>query len=173
MSEGYDIVLRFSRRYAMGHRLISGAAPACKTPHGHDEVVIVDIASATNDTLDSRTNMLVEFEQAKGRWFRWIDKHVDHTFHISDRDPLVDFFQKNEPDIVPKLLITPGDPTTELRAACYFAKLTAFLNSGGQDLICTRIELQETPTNSVVINSGFAPGGDHWWNRPDLDINDL
>ena len=131
-----DIVLRFSRRYSMGHRLISGAAPNCRVPHGHDEVVTVDIASATNDGLDPGTNMLVEFEHAKGRWFDWIDKSVDHTFHIGDQDPLIEYFRANEPEQLPKLLITPGDPTTELRAACYFAKLSAFLPTG---FICTRV----------------------------------
>jgi 6-pyruvoyltetrahydropterin/6-carboxytetrahydropterin synthase len=170
-----DIILRFSRRYSMGHRLISGAAPNCRIPHGHDEIVTVDIASAADAVLDPDTNMLVEFEQAKGRWFEWIDKTVDHTFHISDADPLIAYFRDNEPDQLPKLLVTPGDPTTELRAACYFAKLTAFLAEG---LVCTRVLLQETPTNAVEFcadgTSRFLPAGDsHWWHRADSSINDL
>jgi len=179
MSNGdYDIVLRFSRRYAMGHRLISGAAPNCRVPHGHDEVVTVDIASTSNRVLDPETNMLVEFEYAKGRWFEWIDKSVDHTFHISDRDPLIDFFRSSEPEMLARLLVTPGDPTTELRAACYFAKLTAFLDADDRGLICTRVLLQETPTNAVEFNGSsterFLPHGDaYWWHRADSTINDL
>lgn len=156
----------------MGHRLISGAAPNCRVPHGHDEVVTVDIASANNDGLDPETNMLVEFEQAKGRWFEWIDDSVDHSFHVSDADPLIAFFTDKEPELLPKFLITPGDPTTELRAACYFAKLNAFL---ADDLVCTRVELQETPTNTVEIRSSKYVANDtkHWWNRADSSINDL
>lgn len=179
MSDGdYDIVLRFSRRYAMGHRLISGAAPNCRVPHGHDEVVTIDIASSSNHGLDDETNMLVEFEHAKGRWFDWIDNSVDHTFHIGDGDPLIDFFRASEPELVARLLVTPGDPTTELRAACYFAKLSAFLDAGGHGLVCTRILLQETPSNAVEFNassaSSFLPKGDaHWWHRADSSINDL
>ena len=171
-------MLRFSRRYAMGHRLISGAAPNCRVPHGHDEVVTVEIASDSNRALDEETNMLVEFEIAKGRWFEWIDASVDHTFHISDADPLIDFFRQNEPELLPKLLVTQGDPTTELRAACYHAKLSAFLQASAKGLICTRLELQETPTNAVIFNASstkrFLPTGDaHWWHRADSSINDL
>ena len=114
---GNDIVLRFSRRYSMGHRLVSDAAPKCRVPHGHDELVTVDIASATNAALDPATNMLVEFDVAKGRWFEWIDSALDHSFHIGDNDPLIGYFSSNEPDLTPRLLVTPGDPTTEVRAA--------------------------------------------------------
>lgn len=173
-----DIVLRFSRRYAMAHRLISGAAPNCRVPHGHDEVVTVDIASSTGAGLDPDTNMLVEFEHAKGRWFEWIDDAVDHSFHLSDSDPLIGYFKQNEPELLPKLLVTPGDPTTEIRAACYRAKLTAFLDADGHDLICPRVQIQETPTNAVEINGAdllgdSGAGASHWWNRPDLSISDL
>ena len=162
----------------MGHRLISGAAPNCRVPHGHDEVVTVDIARNTTESLDPETNMLVEFEQAKGRWFGWIDNSVDHTFHISDADPLIDFFRDNEPDLLARLLVTPGDPTTELRAACYYAKLRAFLNESDQQLVCTRVVIQETPTNAVEFNAtptgSILPDGDaHWWHRADSSINDL
>ena len=112
----------------MGHRLISGAAKNCQIPHGHDEVVTVNIASKDNQGLDPNTNMLVEFEEAKGQWFKWIDQAVDHSFHINAEDPIIDFFRTNEPELLSKLLITPGDPTTEIRAACYHAKLNCFLN---------------------------------------------
>ena len=179
MADGdFTFVLRFSRRYAMGHRLISGAAPNCRVPHGHDEVVTVDIASADNQGLDPETNMLVEFEAAKGRWFEWIDRSVDHSFHLGDNDPLIDFFRDREPELVARLLITPGDPTTEVRAACYFAKLSAFLDSTDHRLVCTRLQIQETPTNAVEFNgsatAGLLPDGPaHWWHRADLSINDL
>ncbi len=178
VEEKPDIILRFSRRYAMAHRLTSGAAPNCRVPHGHDEVVTVDIASTTGAGLDPETNMLVEFEKAKGRWFEWIDSAVDHSFHLGDADPLIEYFRQNEPELLPKLLVTPGDPTTEIRAACYRAKLTALLDADGHGLICNRLQIQETPTNAVEISGGeirglLDPGEAHWWNRPDLTIGDL
>lgn len=161
----------------MAHRLTSGAAPNCSVPHGHDEVVTVDIASRDNAGLNPETNMLVEFDQVKRRWFQWIDKAVDHSFHLSATDPLVGYFQENEARLVTKLLLTPGDPTTEVRAACYHSKLTAFLNAENPSYFCKRLAIQETPTNAVEFagasTEGILPEGDHWWSRPDQSINDL
>ncbi|MEE3177597.1 MAG: 6-carboxytetrahydropterin synthase [Verrucomicrobiota bacterium] len=178
MADTHDITLRFSRRYAMGHRLISGAAPNCKIPHGHDEIVTVEIASPNNRKLDSDTNMLVEFEEAKGLWFEWIDGSLDHSFHVSSEDPIIKYFKENEPDLLSRLLITPGDPTTEIRSACYYAKLSSFLQTKEKDLICVGLQIQETPTNAVRfrcddITKFLSSGADHWWNRSDLSINDL
>ena len=174
----HGFTLRFSRRYSMAHRLTSGAAPNCAIPHGHDEVVTVDIVENTNAGLDPETNMLVEFEQVKRRWFEWIDSAVDHSFHLGDRDPLIAYFQENEPALVARLLVTPGDPTTELRAACFSAKLFAFLGAENPNFSCRKLVIQETPTNSVAFRpfaiTGVVPaGGGHWWNRPDQSINDL
>ena len=95
MDTDHNIVLKFSRRYSMGHRLISGAAKNCQIPHGHDEIVTVNIASINNQGLDPNTNMLVEFEEAKGQWFKWIDQAVDHSFHINAEDPIINFFRKS------------------------------------------------------------------------------
>lgn len=162
----------------MAHRLTSGVAPNCRVPHGHDEVVTVEIAESSNRGLDAKTNMLVEFEQVKGRWFRWIDKAVDHSFHLGDSDPLIGYFQQNEPELVARLLVTPGDPTTEIRAACYAAKLAAFLAADNPGFCCIRLTIQETPTNAVEFcpGAGLQPLPDdaaHWWCRADQTINDL
>jgi len=161
----------------MAHRLTSGVAPNCAVPHGHDEVVTVEIVSTENRGLDPDTNMLVEFEQVKGRWFQWIDKAVDHSFHLGDADPLVRYFRGNEPELAKRLLITPGDPTTEMRAACFAAKLGAFLAADHPGFACRLLAIQETPTNAVEFRPGLVegvlPDGDFWWNRPDPSINDF
>lgn len=159
----------------MAHRLTSGAAPNCSIPHGHDEVVTVKIASDWNAPLDEKTNMLAEFGSVKGRWFEWIDNAVDHSFQLAGTDPLIAYFRESEPEQIARLLITPGDPTTEIRAACYHHKLTAFLESGGHNLVCTQLTIDETPTNAVTYAGRGAnlPTGDHWWNRDDLTINDF
>ena len=172
-----DFTLRFSRRYSMGHRLTGEAAPNCRVPHGHDEVVTVELASRDNAALDAATNMLVEFDQAKRRWFDWIDDAVDHSFHLNQADPLVGYFAKNEPHLLPRLLLTPGDPTTEIRAACFKSKLGRFLSQDNPDLCCLTLTIQETPTNAVTCAAPepekLLPAGDHWWSRADFSINDL
>lgn len=177
MATTHDFTLRFSRRYSMGHRLISDAAPNCRVPHGHDEVVTVELVSEANATLDPRTNMLVEFDQAKRRWFDWIDGAVDHSFHLNEADPLVGFFSEHEPHLMGRLLLTPGDPTTEIRAACFKSKLGCFLQNDNPGLRCASLTIQETPTNAVICEAidpaQMMPTGDHWWSRADLSINDL
>ena len=169
-----DFILQFERRYSMSHRLLSGAAPRCSVPHGHNEIVAVDIVANNNRPLNTNTNMLAEFGEVKGRWFQWIDKQVDHSFQIADTDPLIGYFQEHEPETLKRCLITPGDPTTEIRAACFMAKLNAFLS--GQGLTCSRLTIHETPTNSVVFNGDptlVLPSGDFWWRRCDDSINEL
>ena len=169
-----DFTLQFERRYSMAHRLLSGAAPRCSVPHGHNEVVTVDIVANNERPLDSDTNMLAEFSVVKKRWFHWIDEMVDHSFQIADTDPLIGYFREHEPKTLMRCLITPGDPTTEMRAACFMAKLNVFL--AGQGLVCSRLTIQETPTNSVVFTGDptqVLPSGDYWWWRGDDAINDF
>ena len=177
MTDDYDFRLRFSRRYSMGHRLISGAAPNCRVPHGHDEIVTVDVVHVSNLGLDADTNMLAEFDRVKRRWFQWIDKFVDHSFHIGDQDPLLGYFRENEADLLPRLLVTPGDPTTEIRAACFKAKLAAFLEADEPNFRCDRLIIQETTANAVEIRTQhldrILPAGDHWWLRADNSINSI
>ena len=177
MSDDYDFRLRFSRRYSMGHRLLSGQAPNCRIPHGHDEVVTVDIVHVANARPDPDTNMLAEFDRVKRRWFQWIDRAVDHSFHVGYQDPLIAFFRDEEPGLLDRLLVTPGDPTTEIRAICFKAKIGAFLTQDEPDFRCQRLTIQETPANAVETSastfSHILPPGDHWWQRADLSINDL
>ena len=166
--------LQFERRYSMAHRLLSGAAPRCSVPHGHNEVVVVEIVASDERTLNPSTNMLAEFSVVKKRWFQWIDKTVDHSFHIADSDPLIAYFRDHEPETLARCLITPGDPTTEILAACFMAKLNVFLS--GQGLACSRMTIHETPTNSVVFAgdpSPVLPDGDYWWWRQDDAINEF
>ena len=161
----------------MAHRLNSGVAPNCSVPHGHDEVVTVDIGARESGGLDPETNMLVEFDQVKRRWFEWIDKAVDHSFHLAETDPLVGYFRENEPHLLSRLLITPGDPTTEIKTACFFSKLNTFLKADNPAYLCNRLVIQETPTNAVEFQGesveSLLPQGDHWWNRPDRSINEF
>jgi len=96
-------------------------------------------------------NMVEPFEIAKAHWHRWIDEQVDHALQLSDGDPLIGYFRNHEPDRLARLLVTPGDPTTEMLAACFMAKLNAFLAKDGSDLRCVEVVVEETPTNTVTF----------------------
>lgn len=173
--------LVFTRRYSMAHRLLANRSSKCAVPHGHNELVVVRLEAATPKRLDGSSNMVEPFEIAKARWHRWIDEAVDHSFHLSEGDPLIAFFRQHEPDRLGRLLITPGDPTTEMLAACFMAKLGAFLEEDGGRLRCIEVRIEETPTNAVTFAGdpadflpSPAPGNRlPWWRRPDMGISDL
>jgi 6-pyruvoyltetrahydropterin/6-carboxytetrahydropterin synthase len=138
----------------------------------------VRLAPGTQAALDGVGNMVEEFGEAKRMWHRWIDDAVDHSFQLSERDPLVEYFLENERAALPHLLITPGDPTTECLAACFMEKISAFLRFQKSQLDCVSVRISETPTNSVTLHAteksllpevAYTP----WWRRADMSINDL
>ncbi|OFX08644.1 MAG: 6-pyruvoyl tetrahydropterin synthase [Alphaproteobacteria bacterium RIFOXYD12_FULL_60_8] len=169
--------LIFSRRFSMAHRLIESGAEACATPHGHNEVVSVTLIDFQKERLNGHDNMVASFETAKRTWHRWIDEHVDHAFQLSERDPLIAYFSTHEPQRLSRLLLTPGDPTTEVLAACFMSKVNAILASEFPSLRCAEVRIEETPTNTVVFNGDPArvlpPRPSPWWSRADMCLNDL
>ena len=169
--------LIFKRRYAMAHRLLSGWSEKCAVPHGHNEVVIATLQATVPTPLDGGANMVMPFERAKRIWHRWIDECVDHSLHLAADDPLLDWFAEHEPQRLARMLITPGDPTTEVLAACMMSKLNAFLVADGGHLTCAEITIEETWTNAVCFTGDPAAvlpvmARRAWWARPDDSIND-
>lgn len=170
--------LIFSRRFAMAHRLIAGAEEKCATPHGHNEHVIIELAPLEPFRLGG-ANALASFAQTKGRWHAWIDDQVDHALQLNAADPLIEYFRSQEPQRCARLMVFPGDPTTEAACLLFFMKLQAFLRADGAPYKPQRVRLEETPTNCVEIDAAYIASldlpasGAHWWNRPDMSINDL
>lgn len=166
--------LSFTRRYSMAHRLIGGASVKCAVPHGHNEVVVAHLQPQGNACLDLHDNMVVEFQEAKSLWHEWIDQQVDHALQLSQTDPLLNYFKVEEPEKLQRILLTPGDPTTELLAVCFKAKLQSFLTAQALLVQCSAIEITETPTNQVTFSgdpySHLPRQG--WWARSDMSIND-
>lgn len=173
--------LRFTRRFSMGHRLISGSSERCAIPHGHNEFVSVSLRARNPKRLDGKQNVIVPFANAKTRWHHFIDMKMDHAFQISEHDPLLRWFIDHEPERAARLVVTPGDPTTELLAALLYAKLNAFLKQDGDILHCIALSIEETPTNTVLIADSpqswlpLMPKDDlaYWWHRADDSISDL
>ena len=170
--------LVFSRRFSMGHRLIRGASESCALPHGHNETVTVRLQATCPARLDGAANMVLPFAHAKATWHRWIDERLDHALQLGEDDPLLGWFARHEPARAARIVVTPGDPTTELMACLMMAKLGAFLRSEGDMLRCVEIRLEETPTNMVVFDGdpvALLPtrgAARCWWQRPDMSIAD-
>lgn len=171
---GFELI--FTRRYAMAHRLMACNSVKCATPHGHNEFVTVRLAPQPLVRLDLKANMVEEFSKAKKLWHQWVDDRVDHAFQLGDRDPLIEYFQEKEPEKLQTILITPGDPTTEMLAVCFMSKISKILESQGSMLQCIEIEIEETPTNSVRFSGDperQLPQGNLWFRRSDSTINDF
>ena len=170
--------LVFTRRYSMAHRLIADPAGKCAIPHGHNEQVIARLQPLAPRRLDGGANMVAPFDRAKARWHRFVDDQVDHAFQLGADDPMIDWFRAHEPERLGRLLVTPGDPTTEMLAACLMAKLGAFLAADGTGLRCVELTVEETPTNAVTLGGDPAEmlpahDGGGWWQRADDSINDF
>lgn len=170
--------LEFTRRYAMAHRLIADPQSKCATPHGHNEFVTVRLEAHAPFRF-SESNCLTSFEAAKSRWHAFIDGHVDHALQLNAADPLIGWFAAHEPQRLARILTTPGDPTTEALAACFFIKLSAFLAADSLPYTVAAVRVEETPTNAVELTrEAFDPReaglpARHWAHRPDFSINDF
>ena len=168
----------FTRRYSMAHRLRFSGSAKCEVPHGHNELVTARLAYIGARPLSPESNIAADFADLKTDWHRWIDKSVDHAFQLGLDDPLIGYFKTHEPQQLSRILVTPGDPSTECLAALFLCKYQCFLAAVDAPFEVSSIELVETPTNAVVINKADialfpALSGDGWWRRPDMSINDF
>lgn len=168
--------LNFSRRYSMAHRLLHDASSKCLTPHGHDEVVTIGLRPLTAMALGT-SNMTAAFAQAKGVWHAWIDGWVDHALQLNGEDPLLGYFEREEPAQLTRIMVFRGDPTTEALAIAFFRKLSAMLAVDGLFAL-DELSVQETPTNAVTVTArdiaalgDWSPGD--WALRADASLNDL
>ncbi|RBM09142.1 6-pyruvoyl trahydropterin synthase family protein [Novacetimonas cocois] len=171
--------LVFTRRFCMAHRLLSGESERCALPHGHNEYVRVTLRPTHPGHLDGTQNMVVPFHRAKGTWHDFVDNCLDHALQLGEDDPLLSWFRTHEPERAERIIVTPGDPTTELMACLMMAKLNAFLHADGNVLTCAAIALEETPTNTVryegdplLMLPAPRPARQCWWRRADMSISD-
>ncbi|MFN3808518.1 6-pyruvoyl trahydropterin synthase family protein [Asticcacaulis sp.] len=169
--------IQFTRRFSMAHRLRADRSSKCATPHGHNEFVRVTLKAKSPDTVKwGQSNYAQSFDALKRDWHRFVDDALDHAFQLGADDPLIGFFQAHEPDLLPRLLIIPGDPTTEGVALALYHKLNAILSANVPEFACVRFEIEETPTNTVILTPDDLSHGPRladWCHRADLSINDL
>jgi 6-pyruvoyltetrahydropterin/6-carboxytetrahydropterin synthase len=170
--------LEFTRRYAMAHRLLADPASKCAVPHGHNEIVSVRLEPDRAFRFGG-SNAAAPFEAVKGRWHDWLDNHVDHSLQLGEDDPLIGYFRTHEPERLARVLTMPGDPTTEALAACFWFKLTAFVDAAGLPFRVSAVRVEETPTNAVLFTRDiFDPDAcalpmQNWARRADMSINDF
>jgi len=172
------VLIQFKRRFSMAHRLRFDHNSKCMTPHGHNEFVVVSLQPKAPATIDwGAANYAASFADLKRHWHDFIDEALDHAFQLGHDDPMIGYFRDHEPELLPRLLVIAGDPTTEAVATALYIKLNAILAAHLPSFECVRFEIEETPTNGVVLTPPDLAAcpirlGD-WCHRADLSLNDL
>ncbi len=174
------MLITFKRRFSMAHRLRFDHNSKCLTPHGHNEFVAVSLqpkATSARAVDWGNANYAASFADLKRHWHGFVDDALDHAFQLGHDDPMLGYFRDHEPELLQRLLVIQGDPTTEAVATALFMKLNAVLAAHMPDFECARLELEETPTNTIVIMPADVAACPirlgEWCHRADLSINDL
>jgi 6-pyruvoyl-tetrahydropterin synthase len=164
--------LTFTYRFEAAHRFTRSCADSCATPHGHTWYAKA-IFEAPETALGS-DDMVMEFSILKKSWKSFIQEYVDHSFMHHYQDPIMDILRKEIPKL--RALPFPGDPTTELIAALFFAKLKTMHEAipGAEAIKPAGVVIRETPTNSVTFRSRdtskiatLNEKFEGWWQSPD------
>jgi 6-pyruvoyltetrahydropterin/6-carboxytetrahydropterin synthase len=126
----YSVTKRIE--FCYGHRLLDYDG-ICRHPHGHNAVAEIEVRTAA---LDAR-NMVVDFNDIKGRVKGWIDQALDHKMILRRDDPLVPPLQAlGEP-----IFLLDSNPTVERIARLIFDV------SREHGLDVARVTVWETPTS--------------------------
>lgn len=162
----------------MAHRLRDKEHTKCAIPHGHNEFVQVRLSALETVSLDGEGNMVLPFARLKKRWHAFVDDYLDHSLHLGLNDPLIDYFKDKEPERLSQVLVTPGDPTTEMLCFVLASKCQAYLTAENLPFKLQELSVEETPTNKVYYKPSdrvqLIPDCTDWWfNRPDNSINDF
>ncbi len=174
--------LSFTYRFEAAHRFTGSCSQACATPHGHTWYAKA-LFEAGENSLDRQNDMVMEFSRLKTNWKRFIQGTVDHSFMHHYQDPILPALKEHIPGF--RGLPFPGDPTTELIAALFYAKLKVMHESlpGFGHIRPAGVVIRETPTNQIIfrasddgksqlierVNASF----NGWWQNPDPEAREL
>ena len=162
--------LRFTRRFCMAHRLIEGQSKKCATPHGHNQLVTVELEPAGGARLDGSANMVAGVRRREIKLARLCRQSARSQPPAQRPGPTAGDRPRRVSAVAACGL--SWRPTTELLAALLMAKCQALTTAALPEasLVCKRIELVETPTNAVIFEGDPAevvPIAHGWWLRPD------
>ncbi|MEI9904849.1 MAG: 6-carboxytetrahydropterin synthase [Asticcacaulis sp.] len=149
------------------------------TPHGHNEFVAVSLQPReTAKGMDwGDANYAASFADLKRHWHAFVDDALDHAFQLGHDDPMIGYFQAHEPELLPRLLVIQGDPTTEAGGDSALPeaerhprplpprfRMHPFRDRGNAD--------QQHRADTRGRGAMLDPPGE-WCHRADLSLNDL
>ncbi len=171
--------MRFTYRFEAAHRFMGSSSAKCMTPHGHTWWIHLQVTSHGNQLNSNQ--MMAEFAALKTPWKAFVDSCLDHSFFHHKDDPVAMACAEHIPGF--RGLSFPGDPTTEMIAILCFAKaakiIEKFNNDNDAQFSVQKIEIQETPTNAIILNSNdpiisetlssLNASEKAWWNQAATD----
>ena len=91
--------------------------------------------------------MITNFWPLKQVIKAFLDREYDHATVLQKEDPFVKIFQEHDQ----RLVILENPPTTEILAWKMYAEIQTLLDEKFPGLHLLMLELQETPSNKVVV----------------------
>lgn len=155
--------ISFTYRFEAAHRFLDSSSK-CSTPHGHTWYVTLFLEHASA-LIQEQKNFSQDFYDLKKDWRAFIDNEMDHHFFANEKDPLLDFFSRQNL----RIKTSCGDPTTEYLALALLRKAENIFKKF-EGIEVSSLLLKETPTNSVRVSkrdSKFLDKlnpKDCWWN---------
>ncbi|HWQ65275.1 MAG TPA: 6-carboxytetrahydropterin synthase [Methanospirillum sp.] len=113
------------------HRLLHYQGK-CHNLHGHRWKVEIWITGRT----DEQTNILVDYSEIKEVVYQY-----DHQIILNQDDPMVQAVEQFHP-----VIITPGDPTSELLASLIRDAIEGRYAPCGRDVVVRKIRVWESPS---------------------------
>ena len=173
--------ISFKYRFEAAHRFTKSCADSCATPHGHTWYAKAVFEARDRNLADD--DMVLEFSLLKKAWKNFLQETVDHSFMHHFEDPILSALKMHIPKF--RGLPFPGDPTTELIAALFFAKLQVMHKQVDPTGILRPVSvvIRETPTNTVSFK--IDRGGSSaliqrldskyraWWQSADPEAREL
>jgi len=120
-------------------------------------------------------------DTARNVWSTWI-AGLQHSLHCVTADPLVTFFQNDQPNKLNRIVTTPGDPTAEMLTMLLARKFRA-LCSNLLELRAITFSLDaleattlDFPVDDTIpqemLDFILAPSNvANWWDRNDMSTN--
>ncbi len=169
----------FTNQFSMSRRMILTKGPEQGLIRGHFAEVKVVCRSKTNFLPGPNTSPFVD--TARNIWDTWI-LCLNNSLHCMTEDPLVTFFQNEQPNKLNHIVTTPGDPTAEMLTMLMARKFKALCHNilhlesiafSVDALEATTLDFPLTSTDDAkIVEFMTAPDNvENWWDKNDMSVN--
>lgn len=171
--------LTFTNQFSMSRRMTLTGGPEQGLIRGHFAEVRVVCTPKTDFLKGSNTSPFMD--TARNAWDTWVSC-LNNSLHCTVSDPLVTFFQNEQPNKLNHIVTTPGDPTAEMLTLLMARKFKALcsnllqLNSITFSLDALEAMTLDFPVDDIespeIKDFILAPSNvANWWDKNDMSVN--